>query len=288
MNSSHPNHQTLSLPHLPDHTITTAYQLPEYELSNLAFAASIPDDIVTLVHAVTRLYDRPIVRETRPGPIQPNIGFPFSWNSNRSLFNSALRAFNQDVAVLRTHPTFLQWAAETASQDTGSEPNPAPPNPFTAGRRLRRSIATSSEIDLNALGHSTTSSPSRTNWDHITHPAHIQQKLYRGVNQAWRTTARVVRLGLMAIHLITHKALRKPEGKNCEPLLSKDSLRHSLNLHIGMNKDLDEINRPLGHYYLPDYIPTDSGWWLCICCRPVPEWPEPDECLGLLRQGWAL
>jgi hypothetical protein len=93
---------------------------------------------------------------------QSDTSFSFSWTHNRSLFNTALQAFTQDIATLWNNPVFLQWAAETVSQpiDSVSTLKFNPPNSFAAGWRLRRSIATSLNLNLNTLRHSTTSPPS--------------------------------------------------------------------------------------------------------------------------------
>ncbi len=143
---------------LSDHTKNLAFQLKEYKSVNLTFASSIPDDLITFIHDVTTLYEQLSVWETWSGT-QSDTSFSFSWTHNRSLFNTALWAFTQDIATLQNNPAFLQWVAETVSQSINSDSilKFNPPNPFAAERRLRHSIATSLNLNLNTLKHSTTS-----------------------------------------------------------------------------------------------------------------------------------
>ena len=144
-----------NLSRLSDHTVTLAYQLKEYELVNLNFALSIPNNIITLIHEVTTLYEQPSVQETQATFLMPFGIFSFAWTHNWTLFNSALQTFSQDTAILYTDSFFLQW---TVSQqlEISSMPNLDLPNPFMARQRLQHFIITSLEIDLNILGHSIT------------------------------------------------------------------------------------------------------------------------------------
>jgi hypothetical protein len=83
-----------------------AFQLKEYESVNLTFASSIPDDLITFIHDVTTLYKWLSVWETQLST-QSDTSFSFSWTHNRSLFNTALQAFTQDIATLQNNPAFL-------------------------------------------------------------------------------------------------------------------------------------------------------------------------------------
>jgi len=146
---------------LSDCTKNLAFQLKEYESVNLTFASSISDDLITFIHSVATLYEQLSVWETQLST-QSDTSFSFNWTHNRSLFNTALQAFTQDIAALQNNSVFLQWAAETASQPINSVSTLKfnPSNPFAAGRCLCRSIATSLNLDLNTLRHSITSLPS--------------------------------------------------------------------------------------------------------------------------------
>jgi hypothetical protein len=119
------------------------------------------DDLITFIHDVTTLYKWLSIWETQLST-QSDTSFSFSWTHNRSLFNTVLWAFTQDIATLQNNPVFLQWAAETVSQpinsDSTSKFNSL--NSFVAGWCLHRSIATSLNLNLNTLRHSITSLPS--------------------------------------------------------------------------------------------------------------------------------
>ncbi len=146
---------------LSDHMKNLVFQLKEYKSINLIFASSISDDLIIFIHSVTTLYKQLSIWETQLST-QSDTSFSFNWTHNRSLFNTALQAFTQDIATLWDNSVFLQWAAETVSQPTDSNSTSEfnSLNSFIAEWHLHCSIATSLNLNLNTLRHSITSLPS--------------------------------------------------------------------------------------------------------------------------------
>lgn len=92
-------------------------------------------------------------------------GYPTCWSLTKSSLTRAIHRFRHEATPLLGHPVFLTWASFETNVD--DEPDPLDePEPFRAGRRLRRSIAPiSNESDL-----STASSPLETDQPHEPTP----------------------------------------------------------------------------------------------------------------------
>ncbi len=136
---------------LPDRAILAAYRLKCFEATEHPYASLIDNDTVALIHGVTALYEPPVSyqssttsssRQTREESTS-ELGYPPTWATTRSSLSSAVRIFRREAEAIRSSTVFQNWLA---TQDPASpidsllSGSSSEPNPFSAGRRLRRSL----------------------------------------------------------------------------------------------------------------------------------------------------